>query len=287
MLYICATPIGNLQDISLRALQVLQQSEVILCENTRNSRYLLEQHNVKVKKLVAFHQHNEAVITEKVIQWLQDGLTVTQISDAGTPGISDPGGRLCSKILELGLPLSPIPGACAYISLVSVSGLTIPHMFYGFLPAKTTHRCKILNQWHDISCAVCIYEAPHRIVECLTDIVKCLGDNRPVILGRELTKQFETIVKTTADELLKFILSDSNQQRGEFVLIIEPVHEDIVVGDDGISSSSLAKPQLSSEQINTLNLLLPELPPKKAVTLTHKITGADKNLLYNYAVQNK
>jgi 16S rRNA (cytidine1402-2'-O)-methyltransferase len=275
MLYICATPIGNLNDISIRAIETLSRSDVILCEDTRTSRHLLDKHQIPYKKLIALHDHNENEIAAKVVIWLSEGLTITQISDAGTPGISDPGARLCSYVRQHGFKISPIPGACAYISLLSVSGLTMPSLFYGFLPAKKTARTKILNTWQMVDHAVCIYEAPHRIIECIEDIINSLGAKRNLIMGRELTKQFETIKKATASELLKFILSDTNQQKGEFVILIAP--NEIIIDNNS----------LTIEQINTLNLLLKELPPKKAVNLSHKLTGGNKDLLYNYTLVNK
>lgn len=275
MLYICATPIGNLKDISLRALEILQHSDIVLCEDTRTSKNIFSAHNIHYKKLIALHDHNENEIADKVVEWLKDGMTITQISDAGTPGVSDPGARLCNKVLAAGLQVSPIPGACAYISLLSVSGLSVPSLFYGFLPNKSVARCKILEQWQAVDFAVCLYEAPHRIVECVEDIIKSLGAERILIMGRELTKQFETIKKATAHDLLEFIKSDSNQQRGEFVLIIEP---EIQVDDQD---------KLTAKQIQLLKLLLPELPPKKAVTLTHKIAGGNKDLLYNHAIKDR
>lgn len=275
MLYICATPIGNLNDISLRALEILSKSDIILCEDTRQSRHLLDKHNIAYKKLIAMHEHNENEIAEKVAAWLRDGLIITQISDAGTPGVSDPGSRLCAYIAAQGLQFSPIPGACAYISLLSVAGLNVPSLFYGFLPVKRAARCKILAQWEITDYAVCIYEAPHRIIECVEDIITSLGSNRRVVMGRELTKQFETIYSATASDLLKFIENDSNQQRGEFVLIISPP---VKLADNE---------NLSMEQLNVLKLLLTELPPKKAVNLTHKLVGGDKDLLYNYTLLNK
>ena len=275
MLYICATPIGNLSDISIRAIETLSRSDIILCEDTRNSRYLLDKHNITYKKLVALHEHNENEIAEKVVAWLKDGLIITQISDAGTPGVSDPGSRLCNYVYQHGLKISPIPGACAYISLLSVAGLDTPSLFYGFLPNKKTARIKILNTWQMVDYAICIYEAPHRIIECIEDILESLGEKRNLIMGRELTKQFETIYKAPAKELLEFILADNNQQKGEFVIIIEP---EVIVTDEN---------NITIEQINTLKLLLTELPPKKAVNLTHKLTGGNKDLLYKYTLENK
>lgn len=276
MLYICATPIGNLSDISIRALEVLAASDIILCEDTRVSKHLFNQHGIRHKELVALHEHNENEVAVRVIGWLEEERTVTLISDAGTPGVSDPGSRLCNQVLARGFKLSPIPGACAYISLLSVAGINTPSLFYGFLSSQSCVRSKILEQWLDADYAVCIYEAPHRIVACMKDIVKCLGVDREIIMGRELTKQFETIKKFKSSELLEFIESDSNQQRGEFVLIIAAAAK---VNNTGES--------LTGEQMNALKLLLPELPPKKAVSLTHKLVGGDKDLLYNYALQLK
>lgn len=274
MLYVCATPIGNLKDISLRALEVLSLSDIILCEDTRTSKQLLSAHGISYKRLMALHQHNENEISQKVLSYLEDGLTITQISDAGTPGISDPGARLCNTVMAAGYKVSPIPGACAYISLLSVAGLDKPSLFHGFLPSNRNGRKAVLDSWQQNSYAICIYESPHRIVECMEDIVNILGDNRQIIMGRELTKQFETIKHALAHELLTFIKNDPNQQRGEFVLIIYPEQIDL-------------KPEqeiLTHEQIKVLKLLLPELPPKKAVSITHKLTGANKDLLYSYAV---
>jgi 16S rRNA (cytidine1402-2'-O)-methyltransferase len=275
MLYICATPIGNLKDITLRAVEVLASSDIILCEDTRISKTLLAQQNIKVNRLVALHEHNENEVAAKVITWLAEGLTITQISDAGTPGVSDPGSRLCNKVREHGFKISPLPGACAYISLLSVSGLNCSSLFYGFLPSNSSGRKKILTSWQTTDYAICIYEAPHRIVECVKDIILCLGDERDIVMGRELTKKFETITKNNARQLLEFIEANSNQQRGEFVLIICP------------SKVNTNQECLSPEQINTLKLLVPELPPKKAVLLTHKLVGGDKDLLYNYAISLK
>lgn len=277
MLYICATPIGNLKDLTLRAIEVLSQSDIILCEDTRLSKNLLHRHDIKYKKLVSLHEHNESEVSQNVIAWLEDGLTITQISDAGTPGISDPGSRLCDKVLAHGLKVSPIPGACAYVSLLSVSGISKPSLFYGFLPSKKSMRCEAINKWcSSTEYALCIYESPHRIIECLDDIIECLGPDREIVLGRELTKQFETIKRSNVLDMRSFIVNDLNQQKGEFVLLI-----------DSANKPQTNELSLSAEQIKILNLLLPELPPKKAVSLVHKITGADKDLLYNYTINLK
>ncbi len=274
MLYICATPIGNLKDITLRALDVLSSADVVLCEDTRTSKQLFNAHGIRYKKLVPIHEHNENSVATSVIEWLKEGLTVVQISDAGTPGVSDPGARLCSRVYDAGFSISPLPGACAYISLLSVSGLNCKTLFYGFLPNTKVQRIKTLSQWVKTNFAICIYEAPHRIVDCMTDIVECLGDSREIIMGRELTKQFETIKKLPAGELLEFIVNDNNQQRGEFVLIISPIIEQ-------------QANDLSIEQINALNILKEHLPPKKAVQIANKIVGGDKDLMYSYLITQK
>ena len=275
ILYVCATPIGNLTDISLRAIDILKASDVILCEDTRLSKRLFEYHRINYNKIISLHEHNENEVTKKVIGYLQNGLVVTQVSDAGTPSISDPGSRLCDQVLSCGFNVSPIPGACAYTSLLSVSGVNSPSLFYGFLPSRSVSRCKVLKEWQNVSYAVCIYEAPHRILDCLKDIIVTLGSDCVLVMGRELTKQFETIKKTTASALLEFVQSDLNQQRGEFTLIVIP------------KQPADTEKLLSTEQIKVLELLICELPPKKAVSLTQKLVGGDKELLYGYAVRLK
>lgn len=270
MLYICATPIGNLADISQRALEVLNSAEIILCEDSRVSQKLLQHYAINGKKLVAFHEHNENEISQKVIAWLNENKTIVQISDAGTPGISDPGARLCNLLLNHGYPISPIPGACAYIALLSVAGLVnIPHLFYGFLSAKTHARKTSLAQWVKVNYAIVVYESPHRINASLADIQEVLGADRMIVMGRELTKRFETIKKLPVNQLINFILNDPNQQRGEFSLIILPDTQE-----------PLDDEQLTEQQLSALKLLAKELPPKKAVNLVNQLFGGNKDLLY-------
>lgn len=278
MLYICATPIGNLNDITLRALETLHKADIILCEDTRNSQRLLQHHDIHGKRLVALHDHNENEVGQKVIEWLEQKLCLVQISDAGTPGISDPGARLCNLVYQHGFTPIPLPGACAFTSLLSVAGLVDIHsLFVGFLSNKSSQRQKQIATWISDDFAVCIYESPHRITECLIDIVKILGNDRIIIMGRELTKQFETVKKLSASDLLEFVNSDSNQQRGEFVLIIMP--------ESKKDHSEIE--ELTIEQINTLCLIAAELPAKKAVNLTHKLVGGNKDIMYNYLLDNK
>ena len=277
MLYICATPIGNLDDISLRALEILTKADIILCEDTRNSQKLLNHHGINQKRLIALHDHNENEVSQKVLEWLNQELLIVQISDAGTPGISDPGARLCNVLHANQITPHPLPGACAYISLLSVSGIVdTPSLFHGFLPNKSSQRQKQLNTWLSVEYAVAIYESPHRILDSLSDIVQCLGEAREIVMGREMTKHFETIKKLSAGELLEFVKSDSNQQRGEFVLIILPPLK--------IRNT---EEQLTAEQISTLNIIAAELPSKKAVNLTNKLFGGNKDLLYQYLLDLK
>ena len=270
MLYICATPIGNLEDITLRAINILNKSDIILCEDTRRSHILFNYHNIKPKKVVSLHEHNENEVTNKVIEWLEQDLIITQISDAGTPGISDPGSRLCNRITKLGFKISPLPGPCSFISLLSVSGINSPFTFYGFLPSQKNQRMKFLCSLKENEYPICVFESPHRIIECLNDIHTVFGDNCSVLLGRELTKQFETIKKLNIINLIEFVKSDLNQQKGEFVLIIEPVIE--------------IDEELTNQQIMSIKTLLTELPPKKSVNLTHKLFGGNKDKLYKFAI---
>ena len=224
MLYVCATPIGNLSDISLRALEILKISDIILCEDTRTSKQLLQAHNIPYKKLLSLHKYNENAVSKEILNYLSEGLVITQISDAGTPNISDPGAILCAAVLDAGYKVIPIPGACAYISLLSISGIMTPHAFYGFLPSNKTARYNQLLSWRKIyNHAICFYESPHRIIACIEDIIECLGSERMLLMGRELTKQFETIKKLPARELLDFIKNDKNQLKGEFSIILYPI----------------------------------------------------------------
>jgi 16S rRNA (cytidine1402-2'-O)-methyltransferase len=272
MLYICATPIGNLQDISLRAIEVLSTADIIVCEDTRVTRVLLNAHGIRYNKLLTLHEYNEQELTNQIIELLTQGKAIVQVTDAGTPGISDPGARLCNRVLAAGFKIVPIPGACAYITLLSIAGINHQSLFFGFLPATRAKRLKILELWSDVEYTVCIYEAPHRIIDCVTDIVDVLGKNRVLVMGRELTKQFETIKKSSAAELLDYITTDPNQQRGEFVILILPQlrHKD--------------NNSLDLQAKKTAKLLLAELPPKKVAQLVSKIHQVAKDEVYNYLI---
>lgn len=270
-LYVVATPIGNLRDITLRALDVLAMTDVVAAEDTRNTAHLLTHHGISEKRLMAVHQHNERGAAEKIIALLQAGKSVAFVSDAGTPAISDPGALLVKAVLEAGLRVIPIPGASAANAALSASGMAEPHfLFYGFLPNKSAARRTALQSLVDYPYTLVFYEAPHRIVECVADLCAVLGGERKITLAREITKLFETIHACRLSEAEAWLLSDSNQQRGEFVLLV---------------SGAIQQQGLQAKTLDTLSLLLDELPLKQAVQLTAKITGANRNELYQKALQ--
>jgi 16S rRNA (cytidine1402-2'-O)-methyltransferase len=272
MLYICATPIGNLLDITYRAIEILSNADIILCEDTRNSSHLLKHYSINQAKLISLHQHNENHITEKVLEYLANNKIIVQISDAGTPSISDPGARLCNQVINAGYQISPLPGACAYTTLLSVSGIDSAHLFYGFLPHTSNKRINILNDWQNINYAVILYEAPHRILETLYDIQTVFGHEKIIVLGRELTKQFETIKKMPIEKLIQFISNDPYQQKGEFVIII--------CADKKTNT-------LTQKQQNAINEISKFFSPKKAASFVAKYLDGDKNQLYNYLLNQK
>jgi 16S rRNA (cytidine1402-2'-O)-methyltransferase len=272
-LYVVATPIGNLRDITLRALEVLAATDVVAAEDTRNTAHLLAHHGISAKRLIAVHQHNERAAAEKIIALLQAGQSVAFVSDAGTPAVSDPGALLVQAVRGAGLRVIPIPGASAALAALSAAGLSESHfLFYGFLPNKSAARRTVLQSLISHPYTLVFYEAPHRIVECVADLRAVLGGERQIVVAREITKLFETIHACPLQDAEAWLLSDSNQQRGEFVLLV---------------SGALPQPGLSVETLNTLSLLLEELPLKQAVQLAAKISGANRNELYQRALKIK
>jgi 16S rRNA (cytidine1402-2'-O)-methyltransferase len=272
-LYVVATPIGNLRDITLRALDVLAAANVVAAEDTRNTAHLLTHHGIGANRLMAVHQHNERGAAEKIIALLRAGQSVAFVSDAGTPAVSDPGALLVQAVLAAGLRVIPIPGANAAVAALSAAGLADPHfLFYGFLPNKSAARRTALQELCGHPYTLVFYEAPHRIAGCVADLCAILGGERQIVLAREITKLFETIHACPLRDAEAWLLSDSNQQRGEFVVLV-----------------SGAPPQtgLSAEALNTLSLLLEELPLKQAAQLAAKITGANRSDLYQQALQMK
>ena len=272
-LYIVATPIGNLGDISQRAIDVLTQVDVIACEDTRHTGKLLAAFSIK-NKTMSLHDHNERQRQDQVATMLQEGKTIALVSDAGTPLISDPGFHLVRHCRSLGLTVSPIPGACAAISALSVAGLpTDRFSFEGFLPSKTGARQSTLLALENEARTMVFYDAPRRAIDTVKDIVTTLGGDRYIVIARELTKTFETIHSDTAENLLAWLEQDPNQLKGEMVLIIEghKVDENAIL----------------PEAIKTLKLLLTEMKPKRACAITAEIHGIKKNALYDIALSLK
>ncbi len=272
-LYVVATPIGNLRDITLRALDVLAAADVIAAEDTRNSAHLLTHHGISANRLIAVHQHNERGAAEKIVALVQSGQSVAFVSDAGTPAVSDPGALLVQAVLVAGLRVIPIPGASAVVAAMSAAGFAAPHfLFYGFLPNKSAARCSALKTLLEHPYTLIFYEAPHRIVECVADLCTVFGGERQIVLAREITKLFETIHTCRLADAEAWLLSDSNRQRGEFVVLV---------------SGAEPQPGLSAEAKHILETLLAELPLKQAVQLATKISGASRNELYQLALQNR
>lgn len=269
-LYVVATPIGNLRDISLRALDVLKAVDVIAAEDTRNSRKLLVHYSI-TKKMIALHQHNERVASKKILSLLEAGKSVAYITDVGTPGISDPGAILVNLAREK-YCVVPVPGANAALCALSAAGISTAHfLFYGFLPASKGTRRRKLEEIKSSPYVLVFYEAPHRILDCIEDLTEILGADREITIGRELTKLFETIHTCALGDALVWLNADTNQQRGEFVLIVSGAE----VPD---------KSRISNQAEHTLKLLLKELPLKQAVKLTSDITNENKNQLYKMAL---
>ncbi|MBX9916189.1 MAG: 16S rRNA (cytidine(1402)-2'-O)-methyltransferase [Nitrosomonas sp.] len=273
-LYVVATPIGNLSDISLRALDVLAKADVIAAEHVQNSKHLLAAHAITAK-LIALHQHNEAAVAGKIVTLLECGKSVALITDAGTPGISDPGAIVVQRVRESGYRVVPVPGANAAICALSAAGIMNPHfLFYGFLPTKSGLRKRELMALKSHPYTLIFYEAPHRILECITDMIDIFGAQREITLARELTKLFETIHSGTLVGVLSWLQADTNQQKGEFVLLLS-------------GAEIVDKSEISDEARHTLTCLLAELPLKQAVKLATAITGANKNTLYQLALDLK
>ena len=272
-LYLVATPIGNLADISLRALHVLQMVDTVACEDTRHTQTLLRAYGIErpAAQLLALHQHNEREATEQVVQRLRQGQRVAYVSDAGTPGISDPGARLVAELHAQGLTVVPIPGASSVTAAVSVAGLDITtgdsFVFAGFLPTRSTERAAAIATLRAEPRAVVLLEAPHR-VDALAAALSILGERR-LTVARELTKQFEQVMTLPAADFSAWLAADVNRSRGEFVLVLHPD----------------PSPHNDDDAVRVLTLLLDELPLKTAVKLAVTISGAPRNTLYQAALK--
>jgi 16S rRNA (cytidine1402-2'-O)-methyltransferase len=271
-LYVVATPLGNLGDITLRALACLRGADAVACEDTRHSRPLLDHYGIKAP-CFALHEHNENEASEKLLSLLADGKKVALITDAGTPGISDPGARAVAAAHAAGYRVVPMPGASAVVSLLSVAGLTDNRfLFAGFLPPKTTARRAVIESLRAVPATLVFYEAPHRIAETVADLAAILEPVRILVVGRELTKRFEEVARMPLGEAAAWFKADANRERGEFVLAVSAAPE-----TQGMDADS--------ERV--LRALLCELPTKQAAKLAAEITGQSKNELYARALQLK
>lgn len=272
-LYIVATPIGNLDDITLRAINTLKSVDLIAAEDTRHSGRLLQHLDIKAK-LFALHDHNEQEKSHLLIEKLKSGLSIALISDAGTPLINDPGYHLVKACRDNNIQVVPIPGACAAIAALSAAGLPSDKFSYeGFLPAKSKARQDSLAKLIDEPRTMIFYESTHRLLDTLQDMQAVLGANKHIVLAKELTKTWETIVSFTISELIAWLNEDTNRQKGEFVLIVEG-H---VKTDNDVDQKA----------INTLKLLQKELPLKKAAAITAEIHGLKKNQLYQIGLMQE
>lgn len=272
VLYLVATPIGNLGDMTQRAIAVLDQVDFIAAEDTRHSRRLLSHLGIKTK-LLAYHEHNEDRITAKLINELETGNSIAVISDAGTPLISDPGYRLVTQAHECDIKVVPVPGVCAAIAALSAAGLaTDSFTFEGFPPAKQGTRLHFLEQFAEQRRTMIFYVSCHRIIETLRDMQTVFGADRRVTFARELTKTFETIKRLELSDLINWVEEDENQRKGEIVLVVE---------------GNVADAAENTQLDHYLSILLAELPVKQTVKLVVKMTGEHKNDVYKRALELK
>ncbi len=272
-LYIVPTPIGNLGDITQRALDVLSSVDVIAAEDTRHTGKLLSHFNIQTKTF-ALHDHNEQQKAQVLVEKLLSGESIALVSDAGTPLISDPGYHLVTQCRQAGVKVVPLPGACAVITALSASGLPSDRFsFEGFLPAKSKGRKDKFMEIAKVERTCIFYESPHRITESLQDMLSVLGPEREVVLARELTKTYETIQGLPLGELIDWIEEDENRKRGEMVLLVHGHREQ-------------ADAELPEEALRTLAILTKELPLKKAAALAAEIYNLKKNALYKWGLEN-
>ncbi len=273
-LYIVATPIGNLADITFRAIDTLKSVDLIAAEDTRHVKMLLQHYGIS-NKVIALHQHNEDKAALDIIEKLRSGISIALVSDAGTPLISDPGMPVVKAVHEANLTVVPITGACALIAALSVAGVAItPFTFEGFTPRTSGARQTFFKERAEIPTTWVFYESCHRILDCLQDMASVLPLERSIVIARELTKLHETIVKLPLGEMLALVERDANMRRGEFVVIVE--------GAEKINHADI---DLTSEQLRVLTLLLAQCSLKQAVSLAVEITGAKKKLLYQKALE--
>ena len=272
-LYVVATPIGNLRDLTPRAQAILAAADLIAAEDTRVTGQLLKHFNIGTR-MISLREHNECEAAAKLIERLAAGEAIAQVSDAGTPAVSDPGARLVEAVHAAGYKVVPVPGASALLAALAGAGMHSPRFqFHGFPEPKTTARRKEFETLKDLPHTVAFFEAPHRIADSLADMAAVFGEDRIGVVCRELTKTFETIKRAPLAELAAWVAADSNQQRGELVVLIEAAPA--AVQDDAASHDAVLAP------------LVRELPVKQAVKLAAEITGGNRNALYERALQLK
>ena len=273
-LYVVATPIGNLGDITLRALEVLKAADIIAAEDTRVTIRLLNRHGIS-GRLVAVHEHNERRAAERVTGLLAEGKTVALVSDAGTPGIADPGAQVVAAVRAAGYAVVPIPGPNAAAAVLSASGFEASRfLFCGFLPARAAERRRELAELVAQTALLVFYEAPHRVVGSVADLCAAFGGARHIVIARELTKIHENLHRCRLDEAVAWLEADDNHRRGEFVLVVE-----------GAVAMNSSPAEIDIEAV--LKTLLAELPVKQAVALAVKLTGGNRNALYKLALTLK
>ncbi len=272
-LYVVATPIGNLADITLRALEILKHVDAIAAEDTRVTSRLLGHYGIATST-IALYRHNERRAAQQILRLLAQGKSVALVSDAGTPGISDPGAIAIALVRDAGYPVVPVPGANAAVCAVSVAGSNLAHfLFFGFLPPQRAARRRELDALKTLFYPVVFYEAPHRVLASINDIAEVFGAERSITIARELTKLFETIHTCKLGEAPAWLAADANRTKGEFVLLVE-----------GETAANVAEAGAAQR---TLEILLRELPLKQAVKLAVEITGAKRNELYKLALEMK
>lgn len=272
-LYVVATPIGNVADITLRALHALSLMDAIACEDTRNTAHLMARYGVS-KPLIAAHEHNEREVAEKLIARLQAGERIALVSDAGTPAVSDPGARIVDAVRNAGLRVLPLPGASAAVTALSASGLLNDRFyFYGFLPAKARQRETALQGLRGVAATIVFYEAPHRISEAVDALAAVFEPTRQIVFARELTKLFEEIHRCSLSEAAAWLAADAHRQKGEYVILLEG------------APAAVDADAVEAERV--LAILLAECSVKQAAALAAQITGQKKNALYDMALRMK
>jgi len=273
-LYLVATPIGNLEDITLRAIEILKKVDLVACEDTRTTNRLLAHYGIK-KKLISFHQHNEKNKTEFLVNELSNGKSIAYTSDAGTPAISDPGAFLVNQALKLGIKVSPIPGPSSLATAFSVSGIESTHFqFYGFLPNTASKSKKLLQKIYSQTLPTIIFESPHRVLKTLSLVENIFGSIHEIFIARELTKVYETIYKDKVKSIIERLESHPEEQKGEFVIILTPPMKEIENNE--------------TIPINeALKLMIKELPLNQSVKLISSIFKKNKKEVYNQALEIK